>query len=91
MYSAWARVLGDEYRNLIENIARHRPTLLDPYGATSPAEFFAVATELFFEKSTQLRLRCPELYDQLRLFYQQDPASLREIGPFGWHPASGEQ
>jgi len=78
MYIAWARVLGGEYRNLIESIERHRPTLLHPYGATNPAEFFAVATELFFEQSHQLRARYPELYDQLRLFYQQDPALLRD-------------
>jgi hypothetical protein len=76
MYIAWARVLGSEYRTLIESIERQRPTLLHPYGATSPAEFFAVATEFFFEDSIRLRARYPELYDQLRLFYRQDPASL---------------
>ncbi len=48
---------------------------------TSPAEFFAVATEFFFEDSRRLLARYPELYDQLRLFYRQDPASLIEQDP----------
>lgn len=74
MHTAWARVLGAEYAHLLADIHRHRPTLIDPYGATNPAEFFAVATELFFEKPQAMRARHPELYDELRLFYAQDPA-----------------
>ena len=42
--------------------------------ATDPAEFFAVATECFFEKPRPLRQKHPELYDELKRFYQQDPA-----------------
>ncbi|MEZ4386413.1 MAG: zinc-dependent peptidase [Candidatus Krumholzibacteriia bacterium] len=76
MYVAWARVLGAEYAHLLDDIHRRRPTVLDPYGATNPAEFFAVATETFFEKSAALRRLHPELYEQLRLFYRQDPAAL---------------
>jgi len=75
MYVAWARVLGREYRSLIESVERHRPTVLDKYGATNPAEFFAVATKCFFEKPIELEARNPELYDQLRSFYVRDPAS----------------
>ncbi|MBN1824935.1 MAG: zinc-dependent peptidase [Candidatus Eisenbacteria bacterium] len=74
-YAAWARVLGREYRALLTDVQRLRPTVLDGYGATNPAEFFAVATETFFERSRELRARSPELYDQLRLFYRQDPAA----------------
>jgi Mlc titration factor MtfA (ptsG expression regulator) len=74
MYAAWARILGREYRDLLDDTAADRPTLLDKYGATDPAEFFAVATEYFFEKPQQLRQRHPELYDELKLFYRQDPA-----------------
>ena len=48
MYHAWARILGREYKALSEAAAANRPTLLDKYGATNPAEFFAVATECFF-------------------------------------------
>lgn len=76
LYTAWARVLGKEYEALIEAVDRNRKTVLDDYGATSPAEFFAVATETFFEKPLQLRGRHPELYEQLKLYYQQDPAGL---------------
>jgi Mlc titration factor MtfA (ptsG expression regulator) len=75
MYIAWARVLGSEYAQLIEDIEHHRPTTLRAYGATNPAEFFAVATEAFFEKPTALRARHAELYAQLQEFYRQDPAS----------------
>ncbi len=74
MYADWASVLGREYQALIDAAEEGKPTLLDQYGATSPAEFFAVATECFFEKSVEMSLLHPELYDQLRLFYQQDPA-----------------
>jgi len=47
---------------------------LDAYGTQSPAEFFAVATETFFEKPVKLRDEHSELYGQLRDFYRQDPA-----------------
>ena len=47
------------------------------YGATNPAEFFAVVTETFFEKPEQLRERHPELYEQMKLFYRQDPEAAR--------------
>jgi len=75
MYLAWARVLGAEYRSLVESVERHRPTLLDQYGATNPAEFFAVTTEFFFERPREFQSLYPELYEQLRIFYRQDPAA----------------
>ena len=53
-----------------------RYTVLDDYGATDPAEFFAVATECFFEKPRVLQKRHPELYEELKTFYRQDPAQL---------------
>lgn len=71
-YRDWARVLGQEYEQLIDQVHRgHRP-LLDPYGATNPAEFFAVATELFFERPKAMRQKYPELYAELARFYCQD-------------------
>jgi Mlc titration factor MtfA (ptsG expression regulator) len=76
-YLAWARVLGAEYRALIDDLRNQRPTVLGPYAAQSPAEFFAVVTEAFFEKSAELRSRHPEMYTMLADFYRQDPASLR--------------
>lgn len=48
-------------------------SLLDPYGATEPAEFFAVATETFFEKPRQLHKKHPELYAEMMEFYGMDP------------------
>jgi MtfA peptidase len=52
---------------------RGRTSVLDKYGATKPAEFFAVATECFFEKPTQLKKKHPALYDELNEFYHQEP------------------
>jgi Mlc titration factor MtfA (ptsG expression regulator) len=75
-YQAWAQVLGEEYAELADALQQDRPTLIDEYGSKSPAEFFAVVTELFFERPKALRKRHPELYEQLRQFYGQDPAAL---------------
>jgi Mlc titration factor MtfA (ptsG expression regulator) len=74
-YAAWARVLGAEYAQLVADVDDQRRTLLGSYAATSPAEFFAVATELFFERPAALKDRHPALYEQLRLCYGQDPAA----------------
>jgi Mlc titration factor MtfA (ptsG expression regulator) len=76
MYVAWARVLGHDFEQLVRNVEHHHRTLIDRYGATNPAEFFAVVTETFFEKPRQLRSKHPELYAQLAAFYRQDPAEL---------------
>ena len=72
-YVAWARVLGAEYEQLQRASGRGRKSVLDQYGATKPAEFFAVATECFFEKPAQLKKKHPELYDELKEYYRQDP------------------
>ena len=64
-YTAWAHVLGDEFNDLVAKAEAGRKTDIDTYGATNPAEFFAVVTETFFEKPRQLRMKHPELYEQL--------------------------
>ena len=74
-YLAWARVMGAEFKSLRRAEAAGAPTLLDGYGATSPTEFFAVATEAFFERPRALRARHPDLYAELRKFYRQDPVT----------------
>jgi Mlc titration factor MtfA (ptsG expression regulator) len=79
-YKAWARVLSSEYEKLRANVAAGEKTALDEYGATNPAEFFAVATESFFERPRDLQQRHPALYEELKRFYQQDPV--------GWAPAA---
>ena len=76
MYVAWARVLGHDFDQLVRETQHHHRTLIDRYGATNPAEFFAVVTETFFEKPRQLKAKHPELYLQLQQFYRQDPGAL---------------
>ena len=73
-YGPWAEVMSRAYFRL-KNRAPWQRCVLRDYGATNEAEFFAVATETFFEKSTELRSRAPDLYDELRRFYRCDPAS----------------
>lgn len=73
-YRPWAAVLGRHYEALRERQRRQRKVLRD-YGAQNPAEFFAVATEAFFEKARQMKQHTPELYEELRRFYGFDPAS----------------
>jgi Mlc titration factor MtfA (ptsG expression regulator) len=47
---------------------------MDPYAAESPDEFFAVASEYFWEKPSVLIRECPAVFDQLRLFFRKDPS-----------------
>lgn len=71
----WGRVLSAHYEQLRRDARQGRPTVLNAYGATNPAEFFAVATETFFEKPHQLQAAKPELYQELEEYYHQDPAA----------------
>lgn len=72
---AWARVLGEEYEALQNKMSKHDRSLMSTYGATNPAEFFAVATETFFEKSEQMKKKHPKLYDELKDYYKLDPVA----------------
>jgi Mlc titration factor MtfA (ptsG expression regulator) len=72
-YGTWSKVLSEEFEDLQKACFRRHKTVMDHYGATNPAEFFAVATEAFFEKPKQLYLKHQELYEELRLYYQADP------------------
>jgi Mlc titration factor MtfA (ptsG expression regulator) len=74
-YQEWAEVLGREYRSFADRVSRRKNKVIDEYGMTSPAEFFAVATESFFEKARTMQRRLPDLYEQLKKFYAVDPAS----------------
>jgi len=78
-YTAWAHVFGGEFAHLVNDVQKHRKSDIDEYGATSPGEFFAVVTELFFEKPEALQRRHPQLYEQLAAFYHQDPAVRSEF------------
>ena len=70
----WYQTMTRELEQLVDAKEKGRATLLDKYGTTNPAEFFAVATECFFERARALRERHPELYRVLADFYRQDPA-----------------
>ncbi len=68
----WVEVCTDAFEALREGVDR-RP--LQPYGATNPAEFFAVATEAFFDVPVVLERHEPALYEVLRDYFGQDPAA----------------
>ena len=70
---AWAEVMKSEFASLRAADESGIPTLLDTYGATDPAEFFAVSVEAFFEQPRALRAHHPKLYAELRTYFQQDP------------------
>jgi Mlc titration factor MtfA (ptsG expression regulator) len=72
---AWQKAFDAAFEGLCDAVERGRDTWLDPYAAEHPAEFFAVISEAFFEDPGETRRRYPDVYDQLRLFYRQDPAS----------------
>jgi Mlc titration factor MtfA (ptsG expression regulator) len=74
-YARWHRVMTEEYQRLIARAQRGEPTLLNNYGASNVGEFFAVATECFFERGGWMRQLHPQLYDELKGYYRQDPAS----------------
>jgi len=78
--ASWARVLNAEYDALRKAVDAREDTLIRPYGATDPAEFFAVITELFFERPRELGKEHPALYQELRTFFRQDPGSWGEAG-----------
>ena len=71
----WVEVCGEKFQGLRKRAERGERTFLDAYAATNEAEFFAVATEFFFDKPQQMQRKEPELYDLLRDFYRQDPAA----------------
>ena len=71
----WISVLGPEFDRLVESCGRGHHGFLDCYGATNPAEFFAVLTETFFERPHSLKNHHPEVYNVVQSFYRLDPAA----------------
>jgi len=69
----WHRVCESEFETLVRATERRQKTLLDYYGATNQAEFFAVASETFFEKPRQLKEEHAELFELLAKYYRLDP------------------
>ncbi len=75
-YEDWARVMGGAYEALWKDVEQNRATWIDEYGATHPAEFFAVLTETFFMRPHTLLRKHGDVYGVLREYYKQDPAAV---------------
>jgi len=70
---SWQKVLRTEFASLRAAEVTGIPTLLDTYGATNAAEFFAVSIEAFFERPVMLRAQHPKLYVELQNYFRQNP------------------
>jgi Mlc titration factor MtfA (ptsG expression regulator) len=71
----WRTIMKTEYERLVEESKEGRPSLLDHYGSVNEVEFFAVASECFFEQAVEMRRELPDLYGILCRYYRQDPAA----------------
>ncbi len=72
-HARWAEVMAREFAQLRARAAAGEAALLDPYAATEPAEFFAVASEVFFERAAPLAASHSQLYAELASYYRVDP------------------
>ncbi len=72
----WSRDFQAAYDELCARVDADEDTMMDPYAAESPGEFFAVASEMFFQFPTELQTEFPAIYRQLRRFYRQDPLGI---------------
>jgi MtfA peptidase len=81
----WSRAFGTAYRDFCRRVDRDEDNDIDPYAAESPAEFFAVLTEYFFEWPEAVEAAYPTVYEQMRRFYRQDP--LARLGTHDDHAA----
>lgn len=70
---AWTAAFEPAWRDFCERVDDGEDTFIDPYAAESPAEFFAVTSEVFFEAPDLLHAEYPAVYEQLKQFYRQDP------------------
>lgn len=73
---AWLNALADEFERFADAVDREEETFLDPYGAEALEEFFAVAAEAFFVAPGELQGEQPRVYELLKAFFRQDPATL---------------
>ena len=72
---SWSAVLSAEFMTLQARVSRGAPSLFSDYGATDPAEFFAVVSEVFFEQAAQMAQQHPALYQEFSQYYQLDPVN----------------
>jgi Mlc titration factor MtfA (ptsG expression regulator) len=84
-YDRWSEVMSKEFASLVESAKHSRHSFLSAYGATNAAEFFAVATEAYFEQSVKMKRDHPDLYEVLLGFYGIDWAQrVTEHAPKSW-------
>lgn len=88
--ATWARVFSEAYEAFCDQVDAGDATLLDPYAAESPAEFFAVASEAFFEVPVLLERELPAIYEQLSRFYGLDLAAGERRTRNGRQPGPGD-
>lgn len=74
-YREWAHVFSVSFAKFQKKLEKRKRTVIDAYGGANPAEFFAVATETFYEKPEKLKKEYPEVYEQLKQYYQVDPVT----------------
>ena len=77
----WTQLVRTEFEALRLAKTQGRRTLIDHYGATNPAEFFAVSAETFFEQPHELRAEHPELFRLLKLYFHEDPSEWQQTMP----------
>jgi|TARA_B110000305_G_C19329704_1_gene583321 MtfA peptidase len=94
-YESWVKVFYRNYEKLVEEVESNKGkrAFLDPYGATNPAEFFAVASETFFEEAQDLKESSPDVYAEMSAYFNLDPASWNKAGSIKltdskWNPKS---
>jgi hypothetical protein len=73
-YQRWSEILGKEFNELTDRVQKGNKTWLDAYAALDEAEFFAVMTEYFFDRPSDMKLHHPDCYEMMSGFYRQDPA-----------------
>ena len=71
----WVAAFDAAYDDLCDQLERGEEPWLDPYAAEDPAEFFAVCAEMFFDVPQRFRAEYPDVYDQLKRYFKQDPAA----------------
>lgn len=69
----WTRAFSEGFAHLQRQVQHNQRTDINSYGATAPSEFFAVATEYFFSAPHKLHRHYPMIYEQMILFYRQEP------------------
>jgi Mlc titration factor MtfA (ptsG expression regulator) len=71
--TAWVKAFTDGYEDFQHKCEKNKHIGIDCYAASSPAEFFAVLSEVFFERPAVIKQHYEDIYDQLRQYYRQDP------------------